>query len=194
MRKAIFLDRDGVINDALFNPDEGKWDSPYTLDEFRMRPGVAQGISMINQMGFLAVVVSNQPGVAKGKCDLPFLNALNDKMHQLLNQDGARLDAIYYCLHHPDAKRVEYRAVCDCRKPQPGLLLRSARELGINLGASYMIGDSITDVEAGLTAGCKSILLAVDPVLPQGTSPHAIYSDLVSAVQRIRWDTERTHS
>jgi D,D-heptose 1,7-bisphosphate phosphatase len=159
MHRAVFLDRDGVINAALYNPLEGKLDTPYRLEDFRLLAGVARAVRAINEMGFLAVVVSNQPGVAKGKCDYAFLETVNAELKARLARQKAYLDAIYYCIHHPDAVDESLRVDCDCRKPNPGLLLRAARELDIDLANSFMLGDSPKDIEAGLAAGCRTILV-----------------------------------
>lgn len=159
LRRAIFLDRDGSINGMVYNPEFGVVDSPQNADEFQLLPGVPEAIQMINDMDFLAVVVSNQPGIAKGKYTPAILEAVTDKMHRQLAEAGARLDAVYYCLHHPEAVLEKYRIFCDCRKPKPGLLRRAASQLGIDMRASYMIGDGLTDVLAGKAAGCTTILL-----------------------------------
>ena len=186
MNRAVFLDRDGVINAALYNPVEGKLDSPYKLQDFRMLPGAAQAIREINSLGFLAVVVSNQPGVAKGKCDLAFLETLDQRLQWELARQGSHLDAIYYCLHHPQAQVESLRLSCDCRKPQPGLLLKAARELSIDLARSYMVGDSPTDVAAGLAAGCRTILLNdADDRPVNGQRPHFVTVDLAAAARVI---------
>jgi D-glycero-D-manno-heptose 1,7-bisphosphate phosphatase len=186
MNRAVFLDRDGVINAALYNPAEGKFDSPYRLEDFRLLPGATQAIRRINSLEFLAVVVSNQPGVAKGKCDFAFLEALNQRLHWELARQGAHLDAIYYCLHHPQAQVESLRLSCDCRKPEPGLLLRAAHELGIDLARSYMVGDLPTDVAVGLAAGCRTILLNGAHDLPvDGARPHFVAVDLPAAVRII---------
>jgi len=159
MNRAVFLDRDGVINAALYDPTEGKPDTPYRLEDFRLLPGVAQAVRAINEMGFLAVVVSNQPGVAKGKCDYAFLEALDAELTARLARQRAHLDAIYYCLHHPDAVNESLRVDCDCRKPKPGLLVRAAQEMDIDLAGSFMLGDGPRDIEAGLAVGCQTILV-----------------------------------
>ena len=159
MNRAVFLDRDGVINAALYDPLEGKLDTPYRLEDFRLLPGVGRAVRAINEMGLLAVVVSNQPGVAKGKCDYAFLETVNAELAARLARQRAHLDAIYYCLHHPDAVDESLRIDCDCRKPKPGLLLRAARELDIDLARSFMLGDSPKDIEAGLAAGCQTSLV-----------------------------------
>ncbi|MCL5265286.1 MAG: HAD family hydrolase [Chloroflexi bacterium] len=159
LRRAVFLDRDGVINRMLYNPDFGLLDSPQNTDQFDLVPGAPKAIRLINEMGFVCVVVSNQPGIAKGKYTPAILESVTDKMHRLLAENGARLDGVYYCLHHPEALLEEYRVTCDCRKPRPGLILRAAADMGIDLGASFMVGDGLTDILAGKTAGCTTILL-----------------------------------
>lgn len=157
--RAVFLDRDGSINSMVYNPNFGLVDSPRSPEEFRLLPGVAEAIRLINEMGLLAVVVSNQPGIAKGRCTPKTLKAITQKMHRELAQAGAHLDAAYYCLHHPEALWEEYRVTCNCRKPKPGLLQKAAEELGIDLKASYMIGDGLTDILAGKAVRCTTVFL-----------------------------------
>ncbi|HEX4841666.1 MAG TPA: HAD family hydrolase [bacterium] len=156
MRKAIFLDRDGTINALAYDSDHGLVDSPATPEEFHLLPGTGEAIRKINENGLLAVVVSNQPGIAKGRFTAGHLDAVTRKMHQDLARFGARLDAVFYCLHHPDAVQEEFRITCTCRKPKPGLLTQGARSLDIDLGRSYLIGDGINDIEAGAAAGCRT--------------------------------------
>jgi len=191
MNRAVFLDRDGVINAAIWNPVEGKPDTPYSLEDFRLLPGVAQAVRTISQMGFLAVVVSNQPGVAKGKCGRELLEAVNQRMLASLAEEGARLDGVYYCHHHPDAVVPALRANCLCRKPRPGLLVQAAKDLEIDLSRSYMIGDQQADIEAGLAARCKTVLLdghSLSDAGPNGSRvrAHWIARDLSGAVRAIR--------
>ena len=190
MRRAVFLDRDGGINAAIYNSVEDKLDSPYSLDEFRVLPGVARAVRMINDLGFQVLVASNQPGLAKGKCSAEFLEELSDRLAASLAEEGARLDGIYYCLHHPEAIVAELRAVCDCRKPKPGLLLNAARERDIDLSSSFMIGDQPTDIEAGAAAGCRTVLLnghatsgKAEPLI---TSPDHVAVDLLAAARIIQ--------
>lgn len=192
LRRAVFLDRDGVINAMCLDPDHGLVDSPANPDQFRLLPGVAQALNTLKKMGFLTVVVSNQPGIAKGKLTPALLDAITSKMMSELEDGGARPDAIYYCLHHPDAVLDEYRAVCECRKPEPGLLLKAARDLQINLQQSYMIGDGVTDIQAGARAGCKTIWIGnwkcdVCEIARQLDSmPNWKASNLLAAVELIR--------
>ena len=154
-QKAIFLDRDGTIN---------AYKGFLThLENFELLPGVAEAIRKINKSGYLCIVVSNQPVIARGNCSFDDLKAIHDKMETLLGKEGAFVDAIYYCPHHPDkgfeGERVEYKIDCDCRKPKPGLFFQAAKDWNINLHESYMIGDSERDVVAGNSAGCKQSYL-----------------------------------
>lgn len=191
MNRAVFLDRDGTINAMVYNAEFGLVDSPQNPDEFRLLPGVGEAIRAINEAGFLTVVVSNQPGIAKGKCTPALLDAMTEKMHQGLAALGARLDAVYYCLHHPEAALPDYRAVCDCRKPRPGLFLRAAEELGIDLSASFLVGDGITDLLAGMEAGVTTLFLSprkcyiCDELVRQQVDPGFIVPDLLSAARLI---------
>ena len=157
--RAVFLDRDGVINRIVYHHEIGVIDTPFTVEQFELLPGVGEAISSLNAMGFKVVVVSNQPGVAKGHFSPETLEAMHEKMRGLLAAQGARIDAVYWCPHHPEEGGPPYRMRCDCRKPEPGLLLQAAREMGVDLGQSYMVGDSITDVQAGERAGCRTLLV-----------------------------------
>ena len=191
-RKAVFLDRDGVINRMVYQPDFGLIDSPNNPDEFFLLPGVSRGVRQINEMGLLTIVISNQPGVAKGKFTEKLLKATTDKMHRELASEGARLDAVYYCLHHPEAMVPKYRSVCDCRKPKPGLLFQAAQEWGIDLRGSYFIGDGITDVLAGQAAGTQTILISsrkpylYEALSEHNANPNYIVASLDEAVNLIR--------
>lgn len=159
MNRAIFLDRDGVINAMVYNPEFGLVDSPANPREFKLLPGAPQAIRLINQLGFLAVVISNQPGIAKGKFTPALLEAMTHQMRTELAAQGARLDAIYYCFHHPEGVVKQYRQVCDCRKPKPGMLFRASKELDISLEQSFFLGDGISDMQAGQAAGTTNLLV-----------------------------------
>jgi D-glycero-D-manno-heptose 1,7-bisphosphate phosphatase len=191
MRRAVFLDRDGVINRMVYHAEFGLVDSPQNPGEFQLLPGAGEAVRHINELGLLAIVVSNQPGIAKGKCTPAGLEAITARMHAELAAVGARLDAVYYCLHHPEASLAAYRLACDCRKPQPGLLQRAAREHSIDLGSSFVVGDGLTDVLAGQAVGCTTLFLgnhkcevcrAMDG---QGARPDLVVSNLVEAVELI---------
>jgi D-glycero-D-manno-heptose 1,7-bisphosphate phosphatase len=192
MRRAVFLDRDGTINHMVYNPQFGLVDSPANPDEFQLLPGAGEAIRQINGMGLLAIVVSNQPGVAKGKFTLPLLEAMTSKMHQELKRTHAKLDSVHYCLHHPDAALPEYRLRCECRKPKPGLVRQAARKLEIDLANSYLVGDGITDLLAGQLAGCRTLFVSsrkcyiCDEMTRHDVRPDYVVSSLGEAVQVIQ--------
>lgn len=154
-QKAIFLDRDGTINKYV--------GFLRNIDDFELIEGVSEAIKKINQSGYLAVVVTNQPVIARGEVTWNELHEIHRKMETLLGKDGAYIDGLYICPHHPDkgfeGERPEYKFDCDCRKPKPGLLLQAACDFNIDLSQSYMVGDSERDVEAGKAAGCRESIL-----------------------------------
>lgn len=157
-QKAIFLDRDGTINEYVgFLTD---------IKEFHLLDGVAEAIRKINASGYLAIVVTNQPIIARGEVSFTELQEIHNKMETLLGAEGAYIDAIYFCPHHPDkgfeGERVEYKISCDCRKPKPGMLLKAAEDFNIDLSRSWMVGDGKNDVEAGKNAGCKTVLIGTE--------------------------------
>lgn len=161
-QKAIFLDRDGTINKYVeFLRKE---------EEFELIDGVAEAVKKINQSGFLAIVVTNQPVIARGEVTFEGLERIHNKMEMLLGKEGAYLDGIYFCPHHPHsgyANEVkELKIDCDCRKPKPGMLLKAAEDFNIDLSQSYMVGDGENDIKAGKAAGCKTVL-----VIGEGTAP-----------------------
>jgi len=157
--RAVFLDRDGVLNDLEYNPDEGRIGSPLSAKQLRVHPYAGESVRKIKGLGFKAILVSNQPGVAKRQLAYSEFENMNAIVRGELARAGGPLDAEYYCLHHPDALVKKYRVDCDCRKPKPGLLLRAARENDVDLGRSFFVGDALDDVKAGKAAGCKTILL-----------------------------------
>ena len=158
--RAVFLDRDGVINELLFHQEMGIIEPPFTPQQFRLKAGVGPAIRRINRLGLKAVVVSNQPGIAMQHFTRKTLQSITQKMKNQLAREDARLDGIYYCLHHPVKGKGALKRRCQCRKPKPGLLVQASREMGIDLKRSYLIGDSILDVQAGIRAGCQTFLLA----------------------------------
>ncbi len=154
-QKAVFLDRDGTVNRYVGFLRH--------IDDFALLPGAAEAIRRINEAGYLAIVVTNQPVIARGEVTERELETIHNKMETLLGAEGAYLDAIYYCPHHPDrgfpGEIPELKIPCGCRKPKPGLLLRAAEDWNIDLGRSWMVGDGENDVLAGRAAGCKTALL-----------------------------------
>ena len=175
-QKAVFLDRDGTINRYV--------GFLRNIDDFELLPGAAEGIRAINESGYLAIVVTNQPVVARGEVTEEQLSEIHRKMETQLGREGAYLDGIYYCPHHPDkgfaGERPELKTACKCRKPKPGMLLQAAEEFNIDLSRSWMIGDGENDVKAGKAAGCRTVLLGEKNAGQDLTS-----DDLPGAVERI---------
>lgn len=159
LTKAIFLDRDGVVNELVYYPEHGIVDSPFTVEQFKLYPDVAQAINKFHEKGFKVIIVSNQPGIAKEYYSIETFEEIRAKVREELAKEGAFLDGEYYCLHHPKAKVEKLRMDCDCRKPKPGLLFQAAKDKSIDLSQSWMIGDGLTDIKAGKSAGCKAILI-----------------------------------
>lgn len=178
-QKAVFLDRDGTINKYV--------GFLRNIDDFELLPGVAQAIRKINNSGYLAIVITNQPVIARGEVSLQELDAIHNKMETLLGAEGAYLDAIYYCPHHPDkgfkGERVEYKINCYCRKPKPGLLLQAARDFNIDLSKSWMVGDGENDVLAGKNAGCKTAYITANDT--KNTNANYIVDSLSSFVNKV---------
>ena len=154
-QKAIFLDRDGTINKYV--------GFLRNIDQFELIDGVSNAIKKINASGYLVIVVTNQPVIARGELSFEELEEIHNKMETLLGKDGAYLDAIYYCPHHPhkgyQGERRELKIECDCRKPKPGMLLKAAKDFNIDLSSSWMVGDGENDIRAGQSAGCQTALI-----------------------------------
>jgi D-glycero-D-manno-heptose 1,7-bisphosphate phosphatase len=190
-RGAVFLDRDGVINAYVYNSEFGTVDSPAHPDEFVLLPGSAQAIAELNRLGLPVIVVSNQPGIAKGKFTPALLSAMTEKMHVETRNIGARLHGVYYCLHHPQSLLPDYRISCSCRKPSPGLLIQAAEELGLDLAKSYMVGDGVSDILAGARAGVTTIFVSprkcyiCDELVRQNARPTLIVDSLLDAAKDI---------
>lgn len=154
-QKAVFLDRDGTVNKYVgFLRDIG---------EFELEDGAAKAVRKINASGYLAIVVTNQPVIARGEVSFEELQEIHNKMETLLGEQGAYLDAIYFCPHHPhkgyEGERPELKIDCECRKPKPGMLLQAARDFNIDLENSWMVGDGENDIAAGNRAGCRTALV-----------------------------------
>ncbi len=173
---AVFLDRDGVVIE----------DSQYLGDPSRVRllPGAAETIAALNRSGWPVVIVTNQSGVARGMFTEDDVDAVHDHLAELLHGYGAKIDAFYFCPHHPDGEVLRFAVECECRKPQPGMLLRAAAELRLDLAASWLIGDRVTDLEAGAAVGCRTVLVRTGSgvqVNPAGLDRDALNLELVAA-------------
>jgi len=152
MKRAVFLDRDGVITQ----------DPPHyahRLDQLKLISKSAEAIKLLNKNNFKVIIVSNQSGVARGYYQEKGLMKFNCALKKELKKEDAYIDAIYYCPHHPEAKIERYKINCNCRKPNPGMLKKAAKELNIDMKLSFMIGDKLSDIEAGKRAGCKTIIV-----------------------------------
>lgn len=158
-QKAIFLDRDGTINKYV--------GFLRNTDQFVLINGVSEAIKKINALGYLVIVITNQPVIARGEVSFEKLDEIHNKMETLLGKEGAYLDAIYYCPHHPhkgyEGERPELKFKCNCRKPKPGMLLKAAEDFNIDLSQSWMVGDRKSDVKAGQNAGCRTALIGHEP-------------------------------
>jgi D-glycero-D-manno-heptose 1,7-bisphosphate phosphatase len=178
--KAVFLDRDGVINE----------EEEYLSDPSKLRlvPGVADATRRLNERAVPVIVVSNQSGVARGYYPESQIAILHHALEEMLATEGARIDRFYYCPHHPEGQG-KYRIDCDCRKPKPGLLIRAARDMGLNLKKCAVIGDKASDMGAGVSAGCKTILVMTGQGRKEWSSwneefqPSHVAADLSDAVE-----------
>jgi D-glycero-D-manno-heptose 1,7-bisphosphate phosphatase len=150
-RRAVFMDRDGTISEEV-----GYVNHP---SRYRVFPYSAEAVRLLNEAGWLAILITNQAGVARGYFTEEIITAVHGVLNAELEQKGARLDAIYYCAHHPTVGEPPYRFDCDCRKPRPGLIERAAREFEIDLTQSWMIGDRYSDVELARNAHVHSALV-----------------------------------
>jgi D-glycero-D-manno-heptose 1,7-bisphosphate phosphatase len=176
MKRAVFIDRDGTINVEK--------EYLYRVEDFEFIPGAPEAIRSLNKAGYFVVVVSNQSGVARGFFTEEDVEILHRHIAAVLADAGATVDAWYYCPHHP-AGRGSYALSCNCRKPLPGMLIEAAKRYDLDLETSIMIGDKLVDVEAGIAAGCRPILVrsgygaSEESRVPVGTSVH---DDLLAAV------------
>ena len=189
--KAVFFDRDGVINELIYYREQGIIDSPFTVEQFRLLPGVSEAIKKFNEVGYKVILVSNQPGIAKGHMSEETFDKIRQKMKEELAKEGAFVDGEYYCFHHPEAKVELLKINCECRKPKPGLLLQAAQDMGIDLSQSWMIGDGLTDIKAGKDAGTRTILLGrmkcelCHLMDEENARPDVICSDLLEVTKMI---------
>ncbi len=184
-RPAIFLDRDGTINEQMGYINH--------ISRFVLLPGVAKAISRLNHSRYLTIVLSNQSGVARGYFPIELVHKVNDYMKSMLSKDNATLDAIFFCPHYPTGKVPEYSKPCDCRKPGIGLVQKAAEHFDIDMQNSYMVGDRYTDIEMANRCGLTAILVKtgyglgdLEYVLPErGLKPSYIASDLQDAAEWI---------
>jgi D-glycero-D-manno-heptose 1,7-bisphosphate phosphatase len=151
LRAAIFIDRDGTLADEVGYVND--------VSRFRLFPWSVEAVRLINRSGYLAVMVTNQAGVARGYFPEPAIGEVHDRLGAALADGAARLDGVYYCPHHPDAGAAPYRQDCDCRKPRPGLLTRAAADLRIDLARSWVVGDRKGDLEVAWAVGARGAMV-----------------------------------
>ena len=183
--EAVFLDRDGTINEEVEYLD--------SLDRLHVFPEAFEAVRLINQSGLKTIVITNQSGIGRGFFDEAFVGRVHEEMRSLFLKEGAVIDSFYYCPHHPTEGMGQYRQVCSCRKPEPGLLIKAAEDLGIDLSRSYMIGDRTKDVEVGQRTGAKGILVQTGygKVADMGSiHPDYIAQDILAAVKWLLSDRE----
>ena len=182
---AVFLDRDGTINEEVSFLSR--------MEQLKLFPQTPEAIRLVNAAGMKAVVVTNQSGIARGYFTEAFVRSVHDRINELLRADGAFIDGFYVCPHHPVYGNGIYKQDCDCRKPKPGLLLQAAAELDIDLARSYMVGDMLKDIEAGKKAGAKGVLVRTGygVNIVRTDMPAYIAEDVLEAVQWILRDRER---
>lgn len=196
MRKpAVFIDRDGTLNEMVFDATHGLLDSPHRPEDVRLRPGAADFLCSMREAGYFLCVATNQPGMAKGYMTQENLDAVNNRLAELLAAKGAKWDELRICPHHPGGVGVAKGALvrfCRCRKPAPGLLLEAAAQHEIELAASWMVGDGINDVQAGRAAGCRSVLVTslkleqIERFLNmENAEPDAVVANLLEAAEYI---------
>jgi D-glycero-D-manno-heptose 1,7-bisphosphate phosphatase len=183
-RRAVFVDRDGTLNEDIGYVS--------TAEELVIYPWAAEAVRLINESGLLTVVITNQSGIARGMYSEPILGSIHSRMIEELARKGARIDAVYYCPHHPEAGDARYRAACECRKPRTGMLDKAAREHDVDLARSFVIGDKASDIKLAENAGARAALvltgygretLAHPDRWP--CAPEIVAENLLEAVKRI---------
>jgi D-glycero-D-manno-heptose 1,7-bisphosphate phosphatase len=157
--RAVFLDRDGVLDELVPDPLTGAPESPLRVEDVGLIAGAAAAARSLARAGYALVCVSNQPAAAKGLVSPGQLLAVHERVVELLESEGVELAASELCLHHPEGVVAELSGACDCRKPSPGMLLKAAAALGLDLAESWIVGDTDTDIQAGRAAGCRTVLI-----------------------------------
>ena len=186
MRRAAFVDRDGTLDELVPDPVSGEPEGPLHARDVTLIPGAAAALLSLARAGWLLIGVSNQPAAAKAKASVDQLAEVQARVLELLAAEGVRFDDFRLCMHHPDGVVPDLSRECDCRKPAAGMLVEAARELGVDLGASWMIGDTDSDVRAGRAAGCRTALIEHQPSGHKrsgSAAPDVRASDLASAVR-----------
>ncbi len=192
--RAVFLDRDGTINTEVNYLNN--------IDQLKLIDGTPEAIQILNDMNLRVIVITNQAAVARGFLNEDDLTEIHQTLCNMLAEKGAMIDAVYYCPHHPTEGKDRYLQVCDCRKPRPGMLYRAAEDWRVDLTQSYVIGDKLSDLQAGAAAGCRTILVLTgygreqrDQIPQSGLVPDYIADDLLEAAKWIvRREKEDGHA
>ena len=159
MNKAIFFDRDGVINKLVFNPKTSEYESPHKPDDLELIPGVLEIIKNLSDRGYFIFIISNQPSFAKGKTTLEKIEKIQKELKAQIEKNGIIIKEYYYCYHHPNGIIPEYSGECECRKPKPFFIKKAESDYNLNLAESWMVGDQDSDIECGKNAGVKTIMI-----------------------------------
>lgn len=186
MNRALFLDRDGVIDELVLYPSHDEWESPRNVADVRMIPNAADALRRANRDGWLLFIVTNQPSYAKGKCPLDDLQAVHQYVLDQLSGAGVAISGSYVCYHHPESK-IDGFGECSCRKPKPFFLMEAAREHHVDLPQSWMVGDQDTDIVTGINARCRTALLNYPYSRDKRgtTRPDLICEDLADLVRKV---------
>ena len=186
-RRAVFLDRDGVLNALVFNAERNEYEPPHKSDELIILPGVISSLKRLQTEGYMLFLVSNQPDYALGKAKMSALKLVHSKFASIMRLEGVRFKKYYYCYHHPNGIVPRYSFDCECRKPKPFFLIKAGAEYNMNLSASWMIGDTDKDIRSGKAAGVRTILLDYELSSKQRTTTNPDYEakDLNKAVDTI---------
>ncbi len=182
--RAVFLDRDGVINRNVYYPSSGEWEAPRHLDDLVIAEGAMAAIRRLSELDFRLFIVTNQPSFAKGKCGLDELKAIQARVEAMIAESGGVITGSSVCFHHPNGIEPGYSGSCECRKPSPVFLFEAARRFGIDLSRSWMVGDREADIACGRAAGVRTIRVAPDHPVALASTLAADYevTDLAAAV------------
>lgn len=190
--KAVFLDRDGVLNANVLNPATGEWESPHSPEDFRLFPWALESLKALRSAGLRLFLVSNQPSYAKGKTSLENIHAVHDRLAAALLAHNIDFQGFYYCYHHPSGRIPGYSGPCRCRKPSPFFLQEAARAHHLRMEASWMVGDRDADVLCGRSAGVRTIRVRAEETGPAATERADFeVHDLREAVQVILGEKQR---
>ena len=192
MNMAVFLDRDGVINDPILNPETKEHEAPFDEKDFKLIPGVIEALKELQNLNYKLFLVSNQPDYAKGKTTLENLLSVHKKMHSIFTENNIKFCEYYYCYHHPNGIVPEYTFKCECRKPGNLFLMKAKSKYGLDMSNSWMIGDRDVDVFCGQSAGTKTIRVRQkhsDGKSGQSKADFTV-NNLLEAIQIIRKETK----